>query len=144
MSELKRKAFVRFYLGEAQGNATRAAIMAGYSQKTARQQASDLLTRPDIQKAIQKYTTKVDISTERSLERVGIIADAKAEKITAREILKANELLLKVSGALNESRSEARVTVNIGFLTNNGEKPTTTLVIPSAQRVPVVDEREGE
>jgi phage terminase small subunit len=140
MSELKRKAFIRAYLGSAKGNATEAAKIAGYSEKTAYSQGSRLLKDAEVQKAIQKHVSKVDISTERSLERVGIIADAKAEKITAREILKANELLLKVSGALNENRSEARVTVNIGFLTASNVEPRNVTVVASRALVPSSDE----
>jgi phage terminase small subunit len=48
----KRAAFVREYLIDL--NATQAAIRAGYSPKTARQQGARLLSDVDIQAAVQK------------------------------------------------------------------------------------------
>ena len=46
----KQARFVEEYLVDL--NATQAAIRAGYSKKTARQVASENLTKPDIQEAI--------------------------------------------------------------------------------------------
>lgn len=40
-------------------NATQAAIRAGYSEKTARQQAHDLLQKPEIKKEVNKYKNKI-------------------------------------------------------------------------------------
>lgn len=48
----QQRRFVEAFMGPARGNATKAAILAGYSPKTARQQASMLLTRLNIQRAI--------------------------------------------------------------------------------------------
>lgn len=48
----KQKAFCREYLIDFNG--TRAAIASGYSKKTARSVASENLTKPDIQKEIQR------------------------------------------------------------------------------------------
>ena len=47
----KQKAFIQEYLVDL--NATQAAIRAGYSIKTATKIASENLTKPDIQKAVQ-------------------------------------------------------------------------------------------
>jgi phage terminase small subunit len=47
-----RAKFVEAYLGEASGNATRAAIIAGYSAKTADRQGSRLLKSVEVQGAI--------------------------------------------------------------------------------------------
>jgi phage terminase small subunit len=46
----KQQRFVEEYLIDL--NATQAVIRAGYSANSARQQASDLLTKPDIQEAV--------------------------------------------------------------------------------------------
>lgn len=54
----KQSRFVAEYLKDS--NATQAAIRAGYSKKTARQQASDLLTKPDIAAAVKKRTARAD------------------------------------------------------------------------------------
>lgn len=67
--------FVREYLADF--NATRAAIAAGYSSKTASSQAYDLLRKPEVQRAIanhqakagEKYEAKKD-RTIRELARV--------------------------------------------------------------------------
>ena len=46
----KQRKFVNFY----EGNATKAAILAGFSKKTARSQGQRLLTKVDIIKALKK------------------------------------------------------------------------------------------
>lgn len=48
----KQRAFVVAFLGKARGNATQAAILAGYSQRTAKQQGSRLLTNVDVRAAL--------------------------------------------------------------------------------------------
>lgn len=54
----RQQLFVTAYIGEAAGNATQAAILAGYSAKTARQIGSELLTKPDIADAIQAHDSR--------------------------------------------------------------------------------------
>ena len=60
----KQKAFVEFYCGEAKFNATRAAILAGYSEKTAAKIGSENLIKPDVQVAIAAF---MEEATERAL-----------------------------------------------------------------------------
>lgn len=71
----KQELFVKEYLKDL--NATQAAIRAGYSEKTARVQASDLLTKLDIQEAIQtarqRVATKLDITHEKICEELALI-----------------------------------------------------------------------
>ncbi len=62
----KQRAFVREYLKDH--NATQAAIRAGYSERTARQQASDLLAKPDISEAVR-------VGDERLNEKAGLTAE---------------------------------------------------------------------
>lgn len=50
----KRKKFCLEYA--ASGNATQAAIKAGYSKKTARSVASELLTKPDIKNELERLS----------------------------------------------------------------------------------------
>lgn len=64
----KREAFVRAYV--AYGNATQAAIAAGYSEKTAKQQGSRLLTDVDIQAAIEDQRAPIMNHYEVTAERV--------------------------------------------------------------------------
>lgn len=63
---LKHQRFVTEYLLDQNG--TQAAIRAGYSKKTARVQASDLLTKPDIKAAIQAKLAKIEKKVEISKE----------------------------------------------------------------------------
>jgi phage terminase small subunit len=70
--------FVLEYLVDL--NATQAAIKAGYSPKTANEQASRLMTRDDVQKAIQKGMNKrgqrTEITADMVLQRWWDIATA--------------------------------------------------------------------
>lgn len=59
-------------------NGTKAAIAAGYSEKSAKVMASQLLTKPNVQEYIQKFiekqNNKLDITAERVLEEVARLA----------------------------------------------------------------------
>ena len=68
----KRQAFVTAYLRD--GNATQAAIAAGYSAKTAKSTGSRMLTFADVQEAVGARLEKVGITAERVLEELGKIA----------------------------------------------------------------------
>lgn len=70
VSELKAKqqTFCEEYLVDLNG--AQAAIRAGYSEKTARTIASELLTKPNIQDCIQQLMDKRSKSTEITAERV--------------------------------------------------------------------------
>jgi phage terminase small subunit len=70
---LRHDEFIRHYLAGAEGvrgNATQAAIAAGYTTKAARQQATWLLSRPAIQRAIATYHDKADVKAGRVLEEL--------------------------------------------------------------------------
>lgn len=55
----KRRRFVLAYLGTHIGNATQAAIAAGYSERSARSIGSRLLTFPDVRAAIAAEVNRV-------------------------------------------------------------------------------------
>lgn len=116
----KQRKFVAEYLKD--GNGTQAAIRAGYSAKTARFQASDLLTKPNIAEAIQEGLKRSEDSA---------IADRKERQsfwtATLRDVagemgdrLKASELLgrsqkdftdkfeVKLDGSFAEQLKKAR------------------------------------
>ena len=80
MSVTKRARFVVEYLGSADGNATQAAISAGYSVKTARQCASRLLTRADVQDSITAHRKRLEqrlgVTAERVIRELSLIAFA--------------------------------------------------------------------
>lgn len=71
-ARLRRKKFVKEYLKT--GVATTAAKRAGYSAKTARQQGSSLLTKPDVQAAVKKGIELADVTAERVLLEIARIA----------------------------------------------------------------------
>lgn len=122
----QRERFVRAYLTEANGNATQAAIQAGYSPKTAAQSASRLLKREDVRQAIGQKLERADLRTEARLRRLGLIADHEPEDISASDVIAANKLILQVNGALKDKASDSRITVNIGFLTP--QSPTVEVI----------------
>lgn len=73
----KQQAFVNEYLVDL--NATQAAIRAGYSEKTAQEQSSRLLSnvmvKAEIQKAMDKRSTKLEITSEYVLGSLKTIAE---------------------------------------------------------------------
>jgi phage terminase small subunit len=81
------------------GNATAAAIAAGYSEKSARSIGQENLTKPDIQKMIQERQKAVEkrtaISVDQVVNRVARLAD-NAKKESDR--LKALDMLLRHLG----------------------------------------------
>lgn len=70
MSELtdKQEAFCREYLKDF--NATQAAIRAGYSEDSARQIASDTLSKHNVQERIQGLANKLNSRTDNKIERI--------------------------------------------------------------------------
>jgi phage terminase small subunit len=72
----KQKLFVKHYLLDL--NATKAAIAVGYSEKTAKQQGSRLLTNVDIKAEIEqksiKRAEKLDLSAEKVLGELSKLA----------------------------------------------------------------------
>ncbi len=79
----KQKRFVDEYLIDL--NATQAAIRAGYSKATARQIASELLTKPDMQEAIQeaqkKRSERTQITQDWVIKRLAALADADIKRV---------------------------------------------------------------
>lgn len=71
----KQKRFVEEYLVDL--NATQAAIRAGYSKKTARTQAADLLAKPNIHNAVarlqKKRSDKLEITVDKWLRELAIV-----------------------------------------------------------------------
>jgi hypothetical protein len=120
----KQAAFVREYLKDL--NATQAAIRAGYSEKTADQQASRLLTNVKVQEAVtkgrEKLAHKVEVTTERVLG--GLLAEATADDgpMCKGARVKAWELLGKHLGLLTD-RSKVEVSGDVtGYLAMSLER----------------------
>lgn len=119
--ENRRKLFIAKYLGECNGNGTQAAIAAGYSENGASVTASRLLADPKVRHAIDKQLGKLDLSTQARLQRLAKIADHEPDTITGSDVIKANQLILQVNGALQGKQQSSGITVNIGFIAQPGE-----------------------
>ena len=141
----KRRAFVNAYLGEAQGNASKAAVSAGYSEAAAAQVASRLLKQAEVRDAIAARLDKADISTDRILQRLGKIANAEPERVSAADVVNASKVILHVNGALQDKRQDSRITVNIGFLNAGQPHETSVQVVELIQpRAQVTDDLGSE
>lgn len=64
----KQHAFVAAYLGSCKGNATKAAIEAGYSPKTATATGAENLRKPHIQAAIAGWREEIKTTSLRELD----------------------------------------------------------------------------
>lgn len=104
----KQKMFVKEYLKDLNG--TQAAIRAGYSEDSAKEIASENLTKPNIREALDKElearTKKVEISAEYVLSSLKQIADRcmQAEEVTkydsdAKDYVGIGEYKFDSSGA---------------------------------------------
>ena len=96
----QQRAFVEEYVRNG-GHGTKAAITAGYSERTADVQASRLLTKPKIREAMNKDTVELaERSAPMALQTlVGVLEDPTATHrdriIAAREILDRGPLRKK-------------------------------------------------
>jgi phage terminase small subunit len=120
----KQAAFVREYLVDLNG--TQAATRAGYSPKTANEQAARLLANASVQAAVtkgrEKLAAKVEVTTERVLG--GLLAEATADDgpMCKGARVKAWELLGKHLGLLTD-RSKVEVSGDVtGYLAMSLER----------------------
>jgi len=120
----KQATFVQEYLKDLNG--TQAAIRAGYSKKTANEQAARLLANASVQAAVTKGREKLAAKAEVTAERVlnGLLAEATADDgptcKTAR--VKAWELLGKHLGLMTD-RSKVEVSGDVtGYLAMSLER----------------------
>ena len=106
MFTTRQQRFIECY----SGNATQAAIQAGYSEKTARSAGQRLLTNVDIQSAIRsrEEQRRAELIADREARQQfwTAIMNDESESMTAR--LKASELLAKSEGDFLE-RIQAQV-----------------------------------
>lgn len=119
---VKQKAFVDYYICN-KGNATQAAIQAGYSPKTAATVAGENLRKPQIQAAIHARTAELEnqrtIDTQEMVEYLASVVRGQTDdelvvnvgkgkgftqpekvkaRVTTKDRLKAVELLGKFKG----------------------------------------------
>lgn len=135
MSKLtpKQDAFVKAYLLNG-GNATQAAIKAGYSEKTAKSIGQENLTKPDVQKAIAEHQKKNDEnfiwSKEkklRLLERIASVAtseDGEKGMINMQSAIAAikEHNLMQGDNAPVETNSNIKVEQSLAERLTSGSK----------------------
>ena len=113
----KQERFVAEYLIDL--NATRAALVAGYSEKTARSTGAENLTKPDIVAAVATAqghrTERTNITQDYVLESIFEAMERckKADSFNATGVFKGAELLGKHLGMFQGDNQD--VTVNLPF-----------------------------
>ena len=93
----QQRLFVEYYVSDIGLNATLAAVKAGYSENSARQQASRLLTNDDIQAAISKLmlerSERNKIDADYVLRRARMMHEACWKKDDAKNAIAALKLV---------------------------------------------------
>jgi hypothetical protein len=128
------EAFLKAYLGEANMNASHAAIAIGVSPTYAAQRGYELLHDPRIAARIADAIARKTITSNRALANLAEVACAEVVKPSPRDIIYANEVILKAHGALADKRPDARVTVHIGFLPQRPDR-----ALPAPDPLPLID-----
>lgn len=102
----KREKFCLIYAKT--GNATKAAIEAGYSRRTAKSQAARLLTFVDVQKRLRELERERRSELIASVEAVQVFLSTlmNDEHTAPSHRLKAAELLLRCQGAFLPAPAE--------------------------------------
>ena len=124
MLSLKQKKFCEEYV--ITGNATEAAKKAGYSEKTARSQGAENLTKPDIQKYIKELTNASQTVRIASGEEVlAFFTEVmKNGKVGWKDRIRAAENLAKRQGvdkpAEAENEQEKKLDTLIAALNGRG------------------------
>jgi phage terminase small subunit len=114
----KQKLFIKEYVKDKNG--ARAARVVGFSEKTAKEQASRLLTKVNVRAAVDaalaKQAEAADISAERIVKEISLVAFQKLNQGELKAIsgnkLKALELLgkhFKIFTDVSEIKAELKV-----------------------------------
>lgn len=119
----KQLAFVEHYL--ACWNGAQAARLAGYATASARQQASDLLTKPNILEIIQERLTELHMGADEVLARLAEHARVSVEDFLDDE----DEISLKAARERGRLHLAKRLTVT-RHLSKNGDVSVSKTVEP--------------
>jgi len=98
----KQQAFVDYYIET--GNATKAAIKAGYSKKTARVMGQENLLKPAIKKHIENRNKQIENERIADMKEVKEFwtSMVRNNKLEPKDRLKASEYIAKTNGAFLE------------------------------------------
>lgn len=118
---IKKQRFVEEYVIDF--NATKAAINAGYSEKTARSISCELLTKPDIRRAIKQLLDQLsaDSYVSREVILTGLLKEAMGtgENSTPTSRVNAWSQLGKLSGLYTDTSPQTSVDDIIRDITAN-------------------------
>ena len=127
----KQRRFIDEYI--ISGNATQAAIKAGYSKKTARKIGQENLTKPDIKAAIEKRNAEIQPEKTADMtevmeyltsvmrgEQTESVATSKGVysnvEVSAKDRIKAAELIGKRNGAWTDKKEiNGDLSIEIGM-----------------------------
>jgi phage terminase small subunit len=139
----KQQRFVDEYLIDL--NATQAAIRAGYSEDSARQIASENLSKPDIQDAIQAAmearSERTQIDQDWVLKRLALLADAKTTEVVSWD---AGGVYFKNSDELTPEQayliSEVSLEETIKEVKGTKDNPDGELILKRQKRLKLVSD----
>lgn len=85
----RQSAFIDYYLADADLNATRAAIMAGYSPATAASIASNILDYPNVKREVAarkaQREARLNITQDKVLSEMNLLAESRIEHYVAMD-----------------------------------------------------------
>ncbi|KGN00324.1 terminase small subunit [Clostridium botulinum] len=118
----KQKAFADYYI--QLGNATEAAIKAGYSKRTARFIGNENLTKPYIKDYIEERNKTIESKRIADMKEVkefwtNVLRD---EEVETKDRLKASEYIAKTSGAFLDKVEHSGNVSNEVNITIDGEE----------------------
>ena len=113
----KQQRFIDEYLIDL--NATQAAIRAGYSVKTAREQASQNLTKLNIQQAISEKMAERSKRTGVNQDRI-VLELAKIAFVNAADVIDSDDATIKAGATADDTAAIQSVKVNV-IPTKEGE-----------------------
>ena len=113
----KQRRFVDEYLIDL--NATQAAIRAGYSVKTAREQASQNLTKLNIQQAISEKMAERSKRTGVNQDRI-VLELAKIAFVNAADVIDSDDATIKAGATADDTAAIQSVKVKV-IPTKEGE-----------------------
>jgi len=118
MLSKKQALFIEYYLGEARFNATKAALLAGYSPRTARSTGSENLIKPDIAREIKARTSEIAMGADEVLLRLAEHARGSVEDFIDPATGEIDLAKAEARGQLHLIKRYSRTTVGKATTTN--------------------------
>ena len=109
----KQLAFVQSYIKGSERNATKAALSAGYSKKTAAQQASQLLKKPNIVHWLSLHDLDPNVADDRQ-RRIALTKIIRESEFPA-QVMKAIDLLNKMDNLYSQPQTNNSIGIEIFY-----------------------------